>query len=165
MMAHLHMTKDAVGTAQEKREVNNTPSEKKTTEHANTGKTKKYCKPKITLQPYISNTTYNIFKNNIFEGHLLNERAPNIGHSERNNSDVSSGGCLPSPHPPLPPPPPPPPPHAPHPAAAAAAAAAAMAHGLGHAFNESMKVVYYIKHCVSYPSEILLCCIHYVNKD
>ena len=52
MMAHLHMTKDAVGTAQEKREVNATPSEKKTTEHANTGKTKEYCKSKRTLQPY-----------------------------------------------------------------------------------------------------------------
>ena len=52
MMAHLHMTKDAVGTAQEKREVNATPSEKKTTEHANTGKTKKYCQPERTFHSY-----------------------------------------------------------------------------------------------------------------
>lgn len=68
------------------------------------------------------------------------ERSQNACPPERNTSDAPVGSCLPSPHPPLPPPPPPPPHHGPHPGVAAAAAAAAMAHGLGHAFNESMKV-------------------------
>ena len=76
-------------------------------------------------------------------GHLGNERPLNIGPHDRNTSDGPIGSCLPSPHPPLPPPPPPPPHHAPHPGVAAAAAAAAMAHGLGHAFNEQLKVEYY----------------------
>ena len=73
---------------------------------------------------------------------MPNERPHNICPQDRNTStDGPIGSCLPSPHPPLPPPPPPPPHHGPHPGVAAAAAAAAMAHGLGHAFNESMKVI------------------------